>query len=161
MKRYLLLLLFFSVGVSTYAQSISFFELTNLTNLSQGEAHTYLTLGKVFKQQYIQEVDGQKIEHFRTVDPKQKEQTVVIGESNKLSNGTVLRTVVYTTRDPQHVVNMISDAKRNNLKMSFQGQDADNNIYMFENDFYHVAMYISTTENKGSVEIKQKEFVGY
>ncbi len=46
------------------AQSISFFDLTNLTNLSIGQAHTYLTLGNVFKHQYLEEIDGKKIKVF-------------------------------------------------------------------------------------------------
>ena len=161
MKKNLLVLILLLASVSSYGQSISFFDLTNLTNLSDGEAHNYLTLGKVFKHQYLEEVNGKKIEHFRTISPQVKEQTITIGVKNVLNNGTVLRTITYTSRDPQHVVNMISQAKRGKLIMKFQGVDADNNIYVFDNDFYRVDMYISTTENKGMVKINQKEFVGY
>ncbi|TSD63427.1 hypothetical protein FFF34_017710 [Inquilinus sp. KBS0705] len=161
MKKYFLLLLFFCLRLAANAQNISFFDLTNLTNLSDGEAHNYLTLGGNFKQLYIQEIDGNKIEHFKTLNPKVAEQTVTVGKNIKLANGTILRTVSYTTRDPQHVVNMIGQARRSRLIMKFQGMDATNNIYVFDNEFYHVSMYISTTENTASVEVKQKEFVGY
>lgn len=161
MKKYVLIFFFFSLGKALHAQSITFYDLTNLTNLSDGEAHTYLTLGKVFKHQYIEEVNGKKIEHFRSVAANEKEQTVTIGVNTILSNGTVLRTINYTTRDPQHILNLIAQAKRGKLEMKFQGSDANNNIYVFDNDFYRVSMYISTTENKGSVKIDQKEFVGY
>lgn len=143
------------------AQSITFYDLTNLTNLSEGEAHTYLTLGKIFKHQYIDETNGRKEEHFRSINPKVKEQTVTIGASTVLSNHTVLRSVTYTSRDPQHILNLIAQAKRSNMSMKFQGSDANNNIYIFDNDFYRVAMYISTTENKGSVKIDQKEYLPY
>lgn len=161
MKKYLFILLLFCLRQSAGAQSISFYDLTNLSNLSDGEAHTYLTLGKVFKHQYIEDVDGKKLEHFRTVSQQTKEQTITIGVNTVLSNGSVLHTVTYTTRDPKHIVNLIKQAERGKLTMKFQGVDAYNNIYVFDNDFYRVAMYISTTENKGMVKIDQKEFVGY
>jgi hypothetical protein len=161
MKQYLLAIFLFCLCTGTYAQSISFFDLTNLTNLTDGQAHTYLTLGNVFKHQYLEEKDGKKIEHFRTRSNKVKEQSVTIGENTKLSNGTVLRTVVYDTRDPQHIVNLIAQARRAKLILKFQGQDNDNNIYKFDNEFYFITMLISTTENKGRVVVTQKEFVGY
>jgi hypothetical protein len=161
MKKYCLVVLLFCLCLKTYGQSISFFDLTNLTNLSDGQAHTYLTLGKVFKQQYIQEIDGKKIEHFRSISNKVKEQSITIGENAKLSNGTILRTVTYDTTDPQHIVNLIAQARRSKLIMKFQGQDAYNNIYRFDNEFYFITMLISTTENKGQVVVTQKEFVEY
>jgi hypothetical protein len=143
------------------AQSISFFDLTNLTNLTDGQAHTYLSLGNVFKHQYLQDVDGKKIEHFCTKSNQVKEQSIIIGENTILSNGVILRTVTYDTRDPQHIVNLIAQARRAKLIMKFQGQDEQNNIYKFDNEFYFVTMLISTTENKGSVVVTQKEFAGY
>ncbi|WP_374949412.1 hypothetical protein [Mucilaginibacter sp.] len=161
MKKYLILL--FLVGISgvTYAQSISFFDLTNLTNLTDGQAHTYLTLGKAFKQLYIETKNGKRIEHFRSVNPKLKQQNITIGVNNILGNGTVLRTITYTTLDPQHIINMIAQAKRAHMTMKFQGVNHDNNIFVFDNEFYRVDMYISTTDDKGMVKINQKEFIGY
>ena len=161
MKRYALIILFLSLGFGAQAQSISFFDLTNLTNLSDGQAHTYLTLGNIFKHQYLEEKDGKKLEHFRTKSTSVKEQRITIGENTKLSNGTILRTVTYDTTDPQHIVNLIAQARRSKLVMKFQGQDQYNNIYKFDNEFYVITMTISTTENKGQVVINQKEFVGY
>jgi hypothetical protein len=161
MKKYLLILLLFCLCISARAQSISFFDLTNLTNLSDGEAHTYLTLGNVFKRDYIQELEGNKIEHFRTINLNVKEQTVTIGNNTRLANGNVLHNVTYTTSDVQHVVNMISQAKRTRMIMKFQGMDASNNIYIFDSEFYRVAMYISTVNKSGSVEVRQKDFAGY
>lgn len=161
MKKLVLILFMFCFGTSSYAQSISFFDLTNLTNLSDGQAHTYLTLGKIFKHSYQEVIDGKKIEHFRSISSKVREQTVTIGVNTILQNHTVLRTITYTTTDPQHVVNMISQAKRSKMTMKFQGVNSDNNIFIFDNEFYRVEMYISTMEDKGMVKINQKEFVGY
>jgi len=161
MRKYFLILMLFCFGSNARAQSISFFDLTNLSNLSNSEAHTYLVLGKVFKQQYLQEINGNKIEQFRSIVPKVKEQTVTIGNNIPLPDGKFLRRVSYTTQDPQHIVNLIAQAKRSRMVMKFQGTDANNNIYVFDNDFYHVTMLISTTGSRGSVEVKQKEFTGF
>lgn len=161
MKKYLLILLLFCFDTGTYAQSISFFDLTNLTNLSDGQAHNYLTLGKVFKHQYIETVDGKRIEHFKSLNPKLKEQNITIGVNTVLQNGTVLRTITYTTFEPQYVLNLIGQAKKSKLTLKFQGVDHDNNIFVFDNEFYRVDMYISTTNNKAMVKVNQKEFVGY
>ncbi|QHS55701.1 hypothetical protein GWR56_09175 [Mucilaginibacter sp. 14171R-50] len=158
MKKYGLVILLFCICTGTYAQSISFFDLTNLTTLSDGQAHTYLTLSKAFKRQYLQEKDGKTIEHFRSVAKNVKEEGITIGDRVKLNNGTMLRTVTYDTRDPQHIVNLIAQARRAKMVMKFQGQDADNNIYKFDNEFYAITMLISTTENKGQVVVTQKEF---
>jgi hypothetical protein len=100
MKRYCLILLVLCCFSNARAQSISFFDLTNLTNLSDGQAHTYLTLGNVFKHQYLEEIDGKKIEHFRSKSNKVKEQSITIGENTKLSNGTILRNVTYDHQRP-------------------------------------------------------------
>ncbi|RFZ95557.1 hypothetical protein D0C36_08565 [Mucilaginibacter conchicola] len=164
MKKYLTaLFLVLSVCATTrsYGQSISFFDLTNLTNLSDGQAHTYLALGGIFKQDYVQEVNGKKIEYFKSKSVKAAPQTIMIGENEITANRTILRTVFYTTQDPQHIVNLIAQAKRAKLIMKFQGQDQNNNIYKFDNEFYNITMLISTDNNKGSVEVKQKEFIGY
>ena len=148
-------------GRHSFAQSISFFNLTNLTNLTDGQAHTYLSLGGIFKQDYVQQMNGKKIEYFKSKSPKVAPQTIMIGENEIQANGTILRTVRYTTQDPQHIVNLIAQAKRAKLVMKFQGQDQANNIYKFDNEFYNITMLISTNNNKGSVEVKQKEFIGY
>jgi hypothetical protein len=161
MKKHLLMLLLFCCGASTYGQSISFFDLTNLTNLSDGQAHNYLTLGNSFKHQYFENVDGKRLEHFRSISPKFKQQSITIGVNTVLKNGTVLHTITYTTFEPKYIINMIAQAKKSKLTMKFQGVDHDNNIFVFDNEFYRVEMYISTTDNKGMVKVNQKEFIGY
>jgi hypothetical protein len=155
------MIILFCFGSNSYAQSVSFFDLTNLSNLSNGEAHTYLILGKAFKQQYLQEIKGNKIERFHSIVPNSKEQTVTIGDNIPLPDGKFLRKVSYTTRDSLHILNLIAQAKKARMVMKLQASDANNNIYVFDNEFYHVTMLISTTENKGSVEVKQKEFTGF
>lgn len=161
MKKTVAVFLLMCLAAGLKAQSISFFDLTNLTNLSEGQAHTYLVLGGVFKHEYQEEVNGKKLEHFRSRSNKVAPQTIVIGQNEVQANGTVLRTVTYTTQDPQDIVNLIAQSKRSGMVLKFQGQDQDNNIYKFDNEFYDIVMLISTNNNKGSVQVTQKEFIGY
>lgn len=161
MKKGIIAIIMLCVSAGLHAQSISFFDLTNLTNLSEGQAHTYLVLGGVFKHEYQEEINGKKLEHFRSKSNKVPPQTIIIGQNEIQANGTILRTVTYTTEDPQHIVNLIAQAKRSKLILKFQGQDQLNNIYKFDNEFYSIVMLISTSNNKGSVQVTQKEFIGY
>jgi hypothetical protein len=160
MKAYCLIILLFGCSANIYAQSISFSDLTNLTNLTNGEARNYLIGSNVFKHQYIQEQGDKTIELFRSKPSMVKEQTITIGENTKLSNGTVLRTVTYNTTAPRHIVNLIAQARRSKLALNFQGQDKYNSIYKFDDEFYFITITMSTTQNKGQVVVKQKEFVG-
>ncbi|TWR25019.1 hypothetical protein FPZ42_14825 [Mucilaginibacter achroorhodeus] len=161
MKKLVLAIVIIFTGMRLNAQSISFSDLTNLTNLSDGQAHTYLSLGGIFKLDYMKEENGKKIEYFRSKSAKVAPQSITIGVNEIQANGTILRTVLYTTQDPENIVNLIAQAKRAKLIMKFQGMDRDNNIYKFDNEFYNITMLISTNNNKGSVEVKQKEFIGY
>jgi len=94
-----------------------------------------------------------------TVKPDNTEK-IIAGGYTKLYNGTLLRTVVYTSTDPQHIINMISQAKRYGLELKFRGADAYNNIYLYDNSFYHVSIYLRRDQSSGLVEIKQKEYLG-
>jgi hypothetical protein len=55
---------------------------------------------------------------------------------------------------------MISQAKRYGLDLKFRGADPFNTIYLFDNSFYHVSIYLKRDQTSGLVEIKQKELLG-
>ena len=166
MRKYLFvaLLLLCAAGVS--AQSITVNDLTSISNQSNADAHNYLVLGKGFKRQYLQEVDGNTVEHMHKTGQNKEtgekvEETVVIGVGTKLSSGTILRTVTYTSLTTKHIFNLITQAKSLGLSMKFQGADSVNNIYLFDNDFFHITMLINRNNAIGSVEVKQKEYLGF
>jgi len=161
MKRILLVALLLFCGAGLFAQSVTVNDLANISNLSNAEAHNYLTLGKKFKRQYIQDTNGNSIEHLNKIGPDNKEETVVIGVGSKLSSGAVLRTVTYTTSTSQHIINLIGQAKHMGLKMSLQGADAKNDIYIFDNDFFHIVIFLNHDNVSGSVEVHQKEYLGF
>ena len=161
MNKYLLLLpLFLSAIVSTYGQSIKFNDLVYFTSLSNGQIHDNLLQGKYFRQDYTMEVKGQEIEAFKRMGGKPALEKITVGYFTKLFNGTVLRTVSYTSTDPQYILSMVSQAKYYGLELRFRGADDYNNIYLYDNNFYHVSIYLRRDQSSGLVEIKQVEYLG-
>jgi len=55
---------------------------------------------------------------------------------------------------------MISQVKRYGLNLQFRGVDVANNIYIYDNSFYLVSIYLRRDQSSGWVEIKQKEYLG-
>lgn len=161
MKKYLLITLLAFCGADLFGQSITLNDLTNISNLANDEAHNYLVIGKGFKQEYLQEVNGNTLEHLHKVSANKKAETVIIGQGTKLSNGSILRTVTYQSQTAKHLFNLITQAKNAGLKMNIQGADAVNNIYLFDNSFFHIAFFVNRDNTYGSVEVKQKEFMGF
>ncbi len=161
MKKYLFLALLSFSCVNVFGQSITFNDLTNLTNLTNADAHNYLVLAKGFKKDYTQDVDGNTVEHLHKPGLEHTEESVAVGVALKLSSGATLRTVTYKTSTTKHVFNLITQAKSQGLPMRFQGADSVNNIYQFDNDFFHIVMFISRDNTSGYVEVKQKEYLGF
>ncbi|AYL94134.1 hypothetical protein [Mucilaginibacter celer] len=160
MKRALLITLLLFCCTTVFAQSITINDLANVANLSNAEAHNYLTLGKKFKRQYLQEVDGHSIEHLNKIGPDNKEETIVIGMGDRLPSGTMLRTVTYTTVTSAHILNLIAQAKHSGLTMKMHGSDAKNDIFFFDNDFFHIVIFLNHDNISGSIEVHQKEYLG-
>lgn len=166
MKKYLFITLLSLCCTCVFGQSVTVNDLTSLSNLSNADAHNYLVLGKGFKKQYLQDVDGNTVEHLHKTgenkaDGDKMEEVVIIGVGTKLSSGTTLRTVTYTSLTTKHIFNLITQAKSLGLSMKFQGADSINNIYLFDNDFFHITMLINRNNAIGSVEVKQKEYLGF
>ncbi|MDR6944919.1 hypothetical protein [Mucilaginibacter pocheonensis] len=161
MKKYLLIVLLACCCINVFGQSITLNDLINISNLPNSEAHNYLVLNKGFKNEYLQEVNGNTMEHLHKVAANKKQETVIIGEYTKLGNGSLLRTVVYNSQTTQHLFNLITQAKSAGLKMNIQGADAMNNIYLFDNNFYHISIFINRNNAFGSIVLKQKEFLGF
>ncbi|MDN5287494.1 MAG: hypothetical protein JWR38_3768 [Mucilaginibacter sp.] len=161
MKGYLLIVLLTVCSTNLFGQSVTLNDLTNISNLANDEAHNYLVSGKGFKKEYLQDVNGNTLEYLHKIGADKKDESIIIGEGTKLSNGTMLRTVTYKSQTAQHLCNLIIQAKNAGLKMNIQGADAINNIYLFDNDFFHITFYINRNNTFGSVQIKQKEFLGF
>jgi hypothetical protein len=150
-----------SASLSMYGQSTKFNDLVYFTSLANGEVHNNLIQGTSFRQEFITDVNGHPVEYFKNIKGKPNTEKIIVGNFTKLYNGTILRTVNYTTTDAQYILNMISQAKRFGLDMKFHGADESNNIYLFDNDFYHVSIYLRRDQTSGLVEIKQKEYLEF
>ena len=160
MKKYLFLLpLLLLCSLSISAQSIKFSDLVYFTSLTNRQVYDNLVQGVAFRQDYSMDVDGQEIEHFKSIN-KHAAETIVVGKYSKLYDGTVLRTLNYTSNNAQDILNMLGQVKRYGLELKFRGADNSNNIYLFDNNFYHVSVYLSRDQKSGFIEIKQKEYLG-
>ncbi len=161
MKKYLFFLPVMLLGsLSMYGQNTKFSDLVYFTSLNNRAVYDNLTQGNAFRQDYTMDVNGQEIEYFKNIGPKANTEKIVVGNYTKLYNGTVLRTVNYTSTDAQNIINMIGQAKRYGLELKFRGADDSNNIYLYDNNFYHVSIYLRRDQTSGLVEIKQKEYLG-
>ncbi|MGZ3756997.1 MAG: hypothetical protein ACXVAY_18985 [Mucilaginibacter sp.] len=157
MKRYLFTLSLFFCVIAASGQSIGLIDLTNLTVLNGDQANDYFVAAKTFKLQYGEEVNGFLVKHYQTNSKTFKSETVLTGAGYKTANGSKLYTVSYVTNYPQNVLNLIGQAVKAGLKLSFQGVDQVNNIYIYDNFLYHVVMKISLNQNSGVIDITQKE----
>ncbi|BAU52605.1 hypothetical protein [Mucilaginibacter gotjawali] len=161
MKKYLFLLPLLLLGsAKMYGQSIKFDQLVNLATLNNDAVYATLKQGNAFKQDYLEEVDGQQMEYFNSIGAKPGSEKIAAGSFVKLYNGTVLRTLEYTSTDVQNIINMAGQAKRYGLDLLFRGVDETDNIYLYSNSLYMVNIRIRRDQTMGVVEIKQKEYLG-
>lgn len=159
MKKYLFLLPLLLLAGTMHAQSIKFSELVALTGLSNDGVYAGLKQNGNFKQDYAEQVDGYPMEYFKNAGAKPNSERITSGYYTKLYDGTVLRTLDYTSTDVQNIINMIGQAKRYGLEMQFRGVDDANNIYLYSNSLYQVSIYLRRDQTSGLVEIKQKEYL--
>jgi len=158
MKKTLFFLPFLLLGgfIAT-AQSIRFDDLVYMTPMNNESIHATLKQGSAFKQDYLEDVDGYPMEFFKKANAKPDQERIIAGRYTKLYNGTILRTLDYTSTDVQNILNMVSQVKYSGMTMLFQGADEVNNIYLFSSNLYQVSVYVRRDQTSGIVEIKQKE----
>src|ERR1700710_1934954 len=80
MKKYLFFLpalLFCSINM--YGQSVKFSDLVYYTNLTNGEVHNTLLDGSAFKQDYTEDINGQKLEFFKNIKSKPNSEKIIVG----------------------------------------------------------------------------------
>jgi hypothetical protein len=160
MKKILFFLPFLLLGsVIVKAQSIKLTDLVYLTPMNNDAVYAVLKEGGAFKQDYSEEVDGYPMEYFKKAGAKPDLERIAVGMYTKLYNGTILRTLNYTSTDVQNIDNMVSQAKRTDMVLLFEGADVANSIYLFTNNYYLVSIYVRHDKSSGTVEIKQKEFL--
>jgi hypothetical protein len=142
-----------------HGQSIKFNDLAYFTSLTNRQVFDNLLQSNYFRQDFTITENGQEIETFKNIGTKPNSEKIITGHFTKLYDGTMLRTVTYTSTNPQDILNMIGQAKRYGLELKFRGADDANNIYLFDNNYFHVSIYLRRDQTQGLVEIKQKEYL--
>jgi len=158
MKRYLFVLLLIFSCAGSYAQSVSFEDLLNLTSMPDVQAHDFLLVSKAFKSAGTQVFSGVSMEQYKsnrgTID---KTETVNLGMLAKGQSGNLSRQVSYYTLQEMDINAMLAQAKKSPLSLVFQGSDLNKNIYRFDNSLFRATISLSFDKKSGSVEVQQKE----
>src|SRR5215217_205122 len=157
MRKYLVIVAIIALVASARAQSVSLLNLTNLTSLNNKQAADDIAARKVFKLQTGEELDGFLVETYQTVAPRNKVETIVVGKGYKLASGGALYTVTYTSANAQDVINLMGQAKSINVKQTFHGADAYDNIYIFDSFLYRMVVRIRLDGSRSVVDISQKQ----
>ncbi|RYD91449.1 MAG: hypothetical protein EOP54_22405 [Sphingobacteriales bacterium] len=103
---------------------------------------------------------GMQMEGYKRTGADYKWETVMVGDGTKLDNGALLRNVYYTSNNKQHILNLVTQATKSGMKLSFKGLDADKNIFIFDSELYNISMNLNIYNGSGTVTIKQKEVAG-
>lgn len=161
MKKSLLLPPLLLSALFAGAQSLKLSDLIYMTPMDNNAVYATLKSGDVFKQDYSENVNGYPMEYFRKKDASNpNEERIASGMYTRLYDGTVLRTLDYSSTNVQYILNMVSQAKYfEGMQLVFQGADETNNIYLFNSNYYQVSIYVRRDQASGLVEIKQKDFV--
>lgn len=159
MKKILVLLPLLIAAFAAGAQSVKLSDLVYMTPMNNDEVYATLKGGGAFKQEYSEQVNGYPMEYFTQVAGKPDQERIATGRYTRLYDGTVLRTLDYTSTNVQNVLNMVSQAKYSGMTMIFEGADETNNIYLFSSNFYQVSIFVRRDQSAGEVEVKQKEYL--
>jgi hypothetical protein len=159
MKKLLIISFLCFCTVCTRAQSISLYDLTNLVNVDINGADNVLTSGKPFKLQYLQDVNGFTLRHYQGTTPDSKAETIIVGDGVKTQSAAVLQSVTYTSTNIKYVLLLLKQAKTSGLNKIFEGVDAYNNIYIFDNYLYNIHIFLKNDNSEGTIKVLQKDFV--
>ena len=157
MRKFLFVLLMCLASMVTYAQSLSFEELANLTNMSEEHAHDYLLVSKGFKAAGTQLFNGRGFDRFisNRVDPV-KTEVILLGPTFRTASGNISRKVYYSTLRQADIDAMLAQAKKSTMTLVFEGSDHDKNIYRFDNSLFMAILSIGFDKRYGSVQLEEK-----
>src|SRR6185312_5889249 len=156
-KRYLFIGVLLFVGVACRAQSLSLEELQGLTAMTTDQVHNFLIINKGFKPLGKIVINGKSFEHFKSnrIDQSTAE-TLSLGESNQLMSGNTTRQVIYHTQRLQDLNSLYTQAKRSTMTLIFEGRDAYQNIYRFDNSLFTTVINVSIDKRSGTVQLDEK-----
>ncbi|MBV8390570.1 MAG: hypothetical protein JO080_12270 [Mucilaginibacter sp.] len=156
-KKYLFVITLLFAGMVCRAQSLSLEELQGLTAMTTDQVHNYLVITKGFKPTGKTVLSGKSYEQFRSnrINPVIAE-TVSLGQTIQLMSGNTTRQVIYHTLRLQDLNSLLAQAKRSSMTMVFQGSDAYQQIFRFDNSLFVMIINISLDKKSGTVQLDEK-----
>jgi hypothetical protein len=156
-KRYLFVSVLLFTGMACRAQSLTLEELQGLTAMTTDQVHNFLVINKRFKPLGKIVINGKSYEHFKSnrIDPATAE-TLALGQSNQLMSGNTTRQVIYRTRRFQDLNSLYTQAKRSTMTLIFEGRDAYQNIYRFDNSLFTTVINVGLDKRSGTVQLDEK-----
>ena len=156
-KKYLFVIVLLFAGMVCRAQSLSLEELQSLTAMTSDQMHNYLIITKRFKPLGKTVVNGKSYEQFRSnrINPAIAE-TVSLGQTNLMMSGNTTRQVIYHTLRLQDLNSFLTQAKRSTMTLVFQGSDAYQNIFRFDNSLFMAVINVGLDKRSGTVQLDEK-----
>lgn len=157
MKKYIFSIVLFFFSVNAFAQSVTFVELSDLLILSPKQVYDILTSGKRYKLISNDVVNGQSVQRYQSPPTALKGEFILTGGNEVSQKGVALQIVSYGTQEQQYMLNLIKQMERFNYKLSFKGADADRKIFIYENAYSSVTVYLNLNSPASNMDIRQKE----
>lgn len=156
-KKYLFVVVLLFAGMVCRAQSLSLEELQSLTAMNSDQMHNYLVITKRFKPLGKVVLNGKNYEQFRSnrINPAIAE-TVSLGQTNQLMSGNTTRQVIYRTQRMQDLNSFLAEAKRSTMTLIFQGSDAYQHIFRFDNSLFMAVINVGLDKKSGTVQLDEK-----
>jgi hypothetical protein len=155
-KRYVVIFLLLITGLCGRAQSLSFDELKNLTNMTGDQLHNYLLVSKSFKPAGKRVYGGRSFEQFRSNrnDPS-KAETLSLRAAESLGENMV-RQVIYFSLRAQDIKALLVQIKQSGMTMIFQGSDKYKDIYRFDNSLFMAVISLNFDKSSGTIQLEEK-----
>ncbi|MDO3624815.1 hypothetical protein [Mucilaginibacter sp. BT774] len=156
-KRYLFVIILLFAGMMCRAQSLSLEELQSLTAMTTDQMHNYLIITKRFKPLGKTVLNGKSYEQYRSnrINPAIAE-TILLGQTNLMMSGNTTRQVIYHTLRLQDLNSFLTQAKRSTMTLVFQGSDAYQNIFRFDNSLFMAVINVGRDKRSGTVQLDEK-----
>jgi len=156
-KRYLFIIALMFASMVCRAQSLSLEELQSLTAMNSDQVHNYLIITKGFKPIGNTVLNGKSFEQFKSnrISPAIAE-TISLGKTNLLMSGNTTRQVIYHTLRVQDINSFLAEAKRSTMTLVFQGSDAYQHIFRFDNSLFMAVINVGLDKKSGTVQLDEK-----
>jgi len=160
MKKYLLAVGLFILTLSSKAQTMTFPDMVDLGHLNNDQLYATLIATGRYRVNTMAQVNGQDISYYEVIDRNKqvvKGETLVTGAYHTADHDVRLHTFTYQTTYADYVYNLMAQMTKDGYSLTFRGNDASKHIYIYDNQFTHVTIFIPFYHGTSSVEIREKD----